>query len=120
MITTQIFTDPDAAEPSLDAADQVVASTKVEKSVKAVFERLRGQWLLEKGRFGEAATIEKAVAGPVHPRSAIRPAIGDVKIPAAPASANSAMPAFDRRNSGPASNNGTAVQNTLKAANKPA
>ncbi|AMM23688.1 hypothetical protein AX767_04500 [Variovorax sp. PAMC 28711] len=56
-----------------------------------------------------AITIAAPVAGRVRPRSASRPAQGAANAPAAPASANTAMPPWPKPNSC-TSASGTAVQ----------
>ena len=56
---TETFTDPDRAGADLDRAEALLQTTKVDNGVRALFERLRGQWLLARGRFAEAAEIDK-------------------------------------------------------------
>jgi hypothetical protein len=63
-----------------------------------------------------ATAMATPVAGRVRPRSASRPATGASKAPAAPASANSAMPRWPMPNSC-TSASGTAVQKAWKAEN---
>jgi hypothetical protein len=63
-----------------------------------------------------ATAMAQPVAGRVSPRSASRPDKGASKAPAAPASANSAMPRWPMANSC-TSASGMAVQNTWKAEN---
>src|SRR3546814_1093670 len=69
------------------------------------------------GKASATSVIARPVVKRPQPRSAQRPAIGAATAPAAPASANSAMPRWVRPKSGPASSSGTEVQNRLKAQN---
>lgn len=59
LIQTEIFTDLDKAGLDLDAADRILASVKVDKSVIAIFERLHGKYLLARGRFAEAQQADR-------------------------------------------------------------
>ena len=60
LIQTQTFTDPGPVPALLDQADALLAQVKVDSRVKATFGRLRGQWLMQQGRFADAAIIDKA------------------------------------------------------------
>ncbi|MGN6619608.1 MAG: hypothetical protein ACTHKR_00895, partial [Sphingomonas sp.] len=60
LINTSIFTDPADVGVELDQADTLLAGVKTDDAVKAVFARLRDQWLLSQGRYADAAKAAKA------------------------------------------------------------
>ncbi|MGN6270533.1 MAG: energy transducer TonB [Sphingomonas sp.] len=59
LIQTEIFTDPAPVRAELDQADTLLGQVKADGSLKALFARLRDQWLLTQGRFDEAAKVAK-------------------------------------------------------------
>ncbi|MBY8827120.1 energy transducer TonB [Hephaestia mangrovi] len=59
LIQTGIFTDPATVEPEFGQADTLLGQIKADRTVKAMFARLRDQWLMAQGKYDAAAKAAK-------------------------------------------------------------